>query len=257
VALEIGAWAVERSVLGWLDQLLMAPFFFLIALEIKRELVAGELRQPRAAVLPFAAAVGGSAVPAALFLLVNAGTPTAVAWGAPMATDVVTVLAVVGFLGDRVPVGVRVFLLSTGIVDDIAAIGKIAIAKPVLLGPGLALAAAALLCGLVLNRARVVAPAPYLVCGLVAWAGLLSTGAHAILAAVAVALTVPARARVDLDTVVGAVDGLTDSLRRTATKEKQLLMPEQQHTLERIAQLATEATPPCSDSSTRSCPSSA
>ena len=127
VVVGIGRYRFEESLLNVVNDGLMALFFFVIGLEIKREWVTGELRDRRAAVLPVVAAIGGMAVPALLYLAVDAGTAGSHGWGIPMATDIAFALGVVALLGSRVPASLKVFLLTLAIVDDLGAIVVIAV----------------------------------------------------------------------------------------------------------------------------------
>jgi len=122
-----GPWAVSESLQHWINDALMALFFFVVGLEIKRELACGELRDPRAATLPVMAAIGGMALPAGLFLLIAGTGEAARGWGIPMATDIAFAVGVLAVLGPRVPRGLKVFVLTLAIVDDIGAILVIAL----------------------------------------------------------------------------------------------------------------------------------
>ena len=174
---------------------LMAIFFFVVGLEIKRELVVGELRDRRAAALPFFAAVGGMVVPALLFLVVNAGDAAARrGWAIPMATDIAFVMGVIALLGRRVPPPLRLFLLTLAIVDDIGAIVVIAVFYTDQLAVGW-LAGALVLVGVIvaLRRLGVRAIWPYVLVGLPMWFCVLESGVHATIAGVALGLLTPAR----------------------------------------------------------------
>jgi NhaA family Na+:H+ antiporter len=124
---RLGAFEMVHSLQHWINDGLMAIFFFVIGLEVKRELVLGELRDPRQAVLPVAAALGGMLVPAGIFLLLQQGEPGARGWGIPMATDIAFVVGCLALLGSRIPRALRVLLLSLAIADDIGAILVIAV----------------------------------------------------------------------------------------------------------------------------------
>jgi NhaA family Na+:H+ antiporter len=128
VGISVGGWALDQSLLHWIDDGLMAIFFFVVGLEIKREILVGELQTLRKAALPMLGAVGGMAAPALLFLAINAGGAGARGWGVPMATDIAFALGVLALLGKRIPVGLRVFLAALAIGDDLGAIIVIAVA---------------------------------------------------------------------------------------------------------------------------------
>ena len=197
VEVRVGALQIAKPLLLWINDGLMAVFFFLVGLEIKREVLEGELSAPRQVVLPAAAAAGGMAVPAAIYAAINAGSPVALAgWAIPAATDIAFSLGVLSLLGNRVPAGLKVFLLTLAILDDLGAIVIIALFYAGNLAPAsLGIAAAALLALLALNRSGVASLAPYLFVGLVLWVSVLKSGVHATLAGVALAMFIPLRAR--------------------------------------------------------------
>jgi Na+:H+ antiporter, NhaA family len=192
--LGLGGVELAEDLRHWVNDALMAVFFFVVALEIKRELVAGELRSPRTAALPAIAALGGMAVPAALYLVVNGGREGVDGWGIPMATDIAFALGVVALLGSRVPSSLKLFLLSLAIVDDIGAIVVIAVVySEGIDGGALAVAGAAALGIVVLRRLRVDWPMAYLAIGVVLWVATYQSGVHATIAGVVVGLLTPAR----------------------------------------------------------------
>jgi NhaA family Na+:H+ antiporter len=173
---------------------LMALFFLLVSLEIKRELIFGGLRDPRDAALPAIAAAGGMAVPALIYTCFNLGGPGAGGWGIPMATDIAFAVAVVTALGDRVPLGGRLFLLTLAIVDDLGAIVVIALAYAEDLRlPWLAAAMGTVVAALILRQARVRALLPYMFLGVTGWAALHNSGVHATLIGVIFGFLTPAR----------------------------------------------------------------
>lgn len=187
-------WLVlSKSLLHWVNDLWMAVFFFLVGLEIKRELLDGELASRSQALLPVGAAIGGIAVPAILYALINLGDPVAQrGWAIPAATDIAFALGILALLGSRVPASLKVFLTAVAIIDDLGAILIIAffytdglsLSALIAAGVGLLVLAA-------LNRARVMAVGPYVVIGLVIWVLVYKSGIHATLAGVATALAIP------------------------------------------------------------------
>jgi len=187
-----GPAAITEDLQHWVNDGLMAVFFFVVGLEIKRELAVGELRDPRAAALPAAAAVGGVVVPALIFVALTSGAAGA-GWGIPMATDIAFAVGVLALLGDRVPAGAKLLLLSVAIVDDIIAISVIALfyTETVSLA-WLAGAAAGLALVVVLRLLGVTAIWPYAVVGVAVWAATLESGVHATIAGVALGLLTPA-----------------------------------------------------------------
>jgi Na+:H+ antiporter, NhaA family len=174
---------------------LMTLFFLLVSLEIKREMVFGELRDPKAAALPISAAIGGMIVPALIYLAFNVGTPAAGGWGIPMATDIAFAVAVVTSLGSRVPLGARLFLLTLAIVDDLGAILVIALFYSSGISFGWLIAAAATVAAAVLlTRIRVRALWVFILLGIVGWFALHESGVHATVIGVAFGMITPAYA---------------------------------------------------------------
>jgi len=183
---------VDLTLRQWVNDGLMTIFFFVVGLEIKRELVVGELRDPRAAALPAIAALGGMAVPAVIYLAFNAGHAGAKGWGIPMATDIAFVVGVVSLLGRRVPAGGKLFLLTLAIVDDLGAIAVIAIFYTSGLSLAwVAVALVAVAAAAYLTRIRVRSQVPYIVLAVACWYSLHESGVHATIAGVAFGLVCP------------------------------------------------------------------
>lgn len=194
VGFSVGEFVLRHPLKHWINDGLMVVFFLLIGLEVKREIVLGELRDLRAAALPFAAALGGMAVPAGLYLMFQWGEAGESGWGIPMATDIAFVVGCLALLGHRVPTGLRVFLLSLAIVDDLGAILVIAIGYTAELRLD-ALAAGIFGIGLVLGAAYVGirSISVYVLLGLGTWFGLHESGVHATVAGVVLGLLTPAK----------------------------------------------------------------
>lgn len=192
VNIGIGSASIDESLGHWVNDGLMTLFFFLISLEIKRELVTGDLRHPKRAALPIIAALGGIVLPIAIFLAITGGHD-AKGWGIPMATDAAFAIGVLALLGDRVGVGVKLFLVTIAVVDDVAAICVIAVAYTDHLSLGwLALAVAGLIGVGVTRLLGVRRILVYVPLGLFVWVATLESGVHATLAGVALALITPA-----------------------------------------------------------------
>jgi NhaA family Na+:H+ antiporter len=188
----IGDASIDETLGHWVNDGLMTLFFFLISLEIKRELVVGELRHPKRAALPIIAALGGIVVPIAIFFAVTGGHD-ARGWGIPMATDAAFAIGVLALLGDRISEGVKLFLLTIAVVDDVAAIAVIAVAYTDHLSLGwLVLAIAGLLVVAAMRALGVRRILAYVVIGIFVWVATFESGVHATLAGVALALLTPA-----------------------------------------------------------------
>jgi NhaA family Na+:H+ antiporter len=191
----VPGFALTKPLLLWVNDLLMAVFFLLVGLEIKRELLVGELDTPRKAVVPVVAALGGMVVPALVFRAVARDGPASAGWGIPMATDIAFALGCVKLLGGRVPAALVVFLTALAIVDDLGAILVIALFySEGVSGPALALAAAFVLGLVLMNRLGVRRPGLYVLAGLPLWVAALKSGIHPTVAGVIVGLSIPARA---------------------------------------------------------------
>ncbi len=195
VEIRIGPLHIAKPLLLWINDGFMAIFFFLIGLELKREVLDGELSDARKIVLPAFGAVGGMAVPAAIYAAFNWSDAVALkGWAIPAATDIAFALGVLALLGSRVPLSLRVFLVTIAIFDDVGAIAIIALFYTSDLSlSALAVALALMVPLLVLNRRGVTANAPYLLLGIVMWFSLLKSGVHATLAGIALALFIPMR----------------------------------------------------------------
>lgn len=207
LSIGLGNYHLTETLRHWINDGLMAIFFLLIGLEIKRELVTGELASPRRAALPLVAALGGAIVPALIYLAFNVGGSGAAGWGIPMATDPAFALGMLALLGRRIPLALRVFLTALAIVDDVVAVLVIAVVYAGGLSwPHLRIGAA-ILVGLVLaGRLGFHITLVYVVLGLGLWLVFLESGVHTSIAGVLLALTLPVR------TALGASGGVEGSL---------------------------------------------
>jgi NhaA family Na+:H+ antiporter len=198
VSVAAGDFALEKHLMHWVNDLLMALFFFLVGLEIKRELLVGELADRRKAALPAAAALGGMVAPALIYAGLNWGGEGSAGWGVPMATDIAFAVGLLGLLGPRVPLPLKVFLLALAIVDDIGAVAVIAVVYTQNLDlNAFLLALAGWGVALFYGRARVTRPIVYILLGLVVWYFMDVSGVHATVAGVLMAFAVPIRHGMD------------------------------------------------------------
>ncbi len=243
LSLRLGSLGLAEDLRHWVNDLLMALFFFVVGLEIKRELVHGDLREPRAAALPLLCAVGGMVVPALLYSLINAGGPGLPGWGIPMATDIAFALGVLALVGARAPAGLKVFLLTLAVVDDLGAILVIA----VFYSSGVAaswlwLAAGTVAAILVMRRLEIRALAPYVAAAGVLWLAVYASGVHATIAGVILGLLTPAwpfhPPEAVTEAAAGHLDGLRDRIPDGIADEGE------QTSLLEVQRLASEAVSP-------------
>ncbi len=242
----IGSFAIDKPILLWINDGLMAFFFFVVGLEIKREVLAGELSSLRKATLPIAAAIGGIVAPAAVYLAVNQGGAGARGWGVAMATDIAFALGVLLLLGSRVPTPLKVFLTALAIVDDICAILVIAVFYTDSISLG-SLAIGTVLIGVssLANFVGVRNSLVYFILGTLVWVAFLKSGIHATLAAVLMAMTIPARTRVDGELLVTRTEALMKELKQSGLPSGgRLLTTQQQHTLHNVERIVGHATAP-------------
>ncbi|MBO6608161.1 Na+/H+ antiporter NhaA [Altererythrobacter sp.] len=192
-----GGFVIEKPLLLWVNDGLMAVFFFLIGLEVKREVLDGQLSSWDKASLPLVAAIGGMAIPAIVYLAINSGTPENTAgWAIPAATDIAFALGILALLGPRVPVALKALLLAIAVIDDIGAITIIALFYTGEIDTTyLIMGGVVFLLMLAIGRMRVASAIPYVLLAILMWAFILKSGVHATLAGVAAALTVPMVAR--------------------------------------------------------------
>ncbi|MDJ0833952.1 MAG: Na+/H+ antiporter NhaA [Gammaproteobacteria bacterium] len=200
IGFNIGDWRLEHSLHHWVNDGLMWLFFFLVGLEIKREVLVGQLSVMRQAMLPIVAAIGGMVVPALLYVVFNLGSEGINGWGVPMATDIAFAVGVLVLLGSRVPKSLLTFLVALAIVDDLGAVAVIAIFyTDTLVWEALIIAAVLVGVLITFNRFGIGRPLPYFLVGTLLWMAFLESGVHATVAGILTAWTIPARSKFDVN----------------------------------------------------------
>lgn len=244
LTVDAGIFRISEDLQHWVNEALMAIFFFVVALEIKREVLHGELAGVRLAALPAAAALGGMIVPALLFAAFNAGGNGARGWGIPMATDIAFALGVLALLGNRIPSQLRLFLLALAIVDDMGAILVIALfyTNDLALG-SLGIAALLVLAILLMQRLRVRGFTPYALAGLALWVAVFESGVHATIAGVVLGLLTPSTPHLTARTFFDSARGLLSDFRRAfraRNAERTELLVEEMEALSRETEAPLE-----------------
>jgi len=233
INVSVGSFKIDKPLLLWINDGLMAVFFFVVGLEIKRELLVGELSSLRQALFPIAAALGGMLVPAAFYLILNANGSGEGGWGIPMATDIAFALGILALLGKRAPLPLKIFLTAVAIVDDIGAVLVIALFyTDKIVWASLGAAAIIFILLMILSRMGVRKPLPYALLGIALWVAFLKSGVHATIAGVLLAMTIPASTAIDrkgfLDRARQYLDqfekeGIKDGNNFTTKKQRALL----------------------------------
>lgn len=233
VQVSVGTFEIDKPLLLWINDGLMAVFFFVVGLEIKRELLIGELTSLKKALFPIAAAIGGMLVPAAIFLGMNTTGNGQSGWGIPMATDIAFALGILALLGKRAPLQLKIFLTAVAIVDDLGAVLVIAIFyTEKIVWASLAVAAVVFAILMFMQWIGVRKPLPYGLLGIVLWLAFLKSGVHATIAGVLLAITIPATTLIDRKGFLDQVryfldlferDGIRDGATFTTKKQRALL----------------------------------
>ena len=214
VSVTFGGKAFSLSVHHWINEALMALFFFIMGLELKRELLVGELSNPRNAALPIIAAVGGMVMPALVYFIINPSGHEANGWGVPMATDIAFAVGALSLLGARIPKNLLTFLIALAIADDLGAVAVIAIFYTYELN-FYALGAAGVITVLliVLNLGGIRHPLPYLGVGTFLWLAMLASGVHATIAGIILAFVIPIRPKFDPESLLEHIRNLIDKMK--------------------------------------------
>jgi NhaA family Na+:H+ antiporter len=229
LTIGLAGYALDHDLHFWVNDGLMAIFFFVVGLEIKRELLVGELASVRQAALPILGALGGVIAPALIYTALNFGGGGSAGWGIPMATDIAFVIGVMALLGNRVPLGLKVFLTALAIVDDIAAVLVIALfytAQIAWFGVGVAALCVVLL--LLANRMGVRHPLPYVLLGIILWLAVLHSGVHATIAGVLLAMTIPSRTEMNAPEFLQRCLGILKHFERCADSDQGVMTDEEQ-----------------------------
>lgn len=230
VGFSFGEFSFKMPLEMWINDVLMTIFFFSVGLEIKRELLVGELSSPKKALLPIFAALGGMLVPAAIYAFINGGTPSANGWGIPMATDIAFAIGILSLLGNRCPLSLKVFLTALAIVDDIGAIIVLAVFYPshALHLNYLIFAVVIILILLIINRSGVKSAAAYLIPGFFLFLCVFQSGIHATIAGVILAMTIPATTSINEVRFYVGTKSLLEKFKDAGNSEVQVLANSEQ-----------------------------
>lgn len=230
--IKIGNASLSMSLRAWINDALMAVFFFTVGLEIKRELLVGHLSSVRRAILPTVAALGGMLVPALIYALINKGTPTIGGWGVPMATDIAFAIGVISILGAKVPTSLKIFLTALAIVDDLGAIIVLAIFYPAHALELTYLIYVFVIMGglLLMNKFKLHLRFVYVFAGVLMWYFTFKSGIHATISGVLLAMCIPAKAEVNGAAFTTKISQLLNRFKVATLKDDDILTnPEEQH----------------------------
>lgn len=245
IAVSIDGHGLSQPLHVWINDGLMALFFFVIGLELKLEFMAGELSTAKKAALPMVAALGGMLVPAVIYFMINRGIPSENGWGIPMATDIAFALGLLSLAGKHIPTSVKVFLSALAVADDLGAVMVIAFFYTAQIDFVALVAGLSFLLVLgVGNLLGIRSTAFYLVLGIAVWLGFLFSGVHATIAGVLVAMMIPARTKIDEHDYVKCIRAYTNEFEKAIPQNGSLTTAEQHQTIEKIKQLSMDAETP-------------
>ncbi|MES0328293.1 MAG: Na+/H+ antiporter NhaA [Gammaproteobacteria bacterium] len=220
----VDGFQLSKSLHHWINDGLMAMFFFVIGLELKREILVGELADPKQAILPIIAAIGGMLVPVLIYISFNPEGHALSGWGVPMATDIAFALGTLALLGNRVPNKLLTFLVALAIVDDLGAVLVIAVFYTETINfVALAIAAALLLLLVALNLGGIRRPLPYMMVGVVLWIAMLQSGVHATLAGIFLAFTIPMRPKYNAESFLSHISEMVVHIKRAYQNETNIV----------------------------------
>ncbi len=247
LGISFGSFELKGSLNHWINDGLMTLFFFTVGLEIKREVLAGELSSVKKASLPIIAAVGGMIIPAIIYAIINYNNPDFIkGWGIPMATDIAFALGLMSLLGNKVNINLKIFLIALAIADDLGAILIIAVFYTESINTAQLINAAIFLIVLIgANRLGVRRTSFYAIVGLIGvWLSFIYSGVHASIAGILIALTIPVRAKVSEDSFINNLDKLLSKFKKEKPNDSTLLTQKQAHIIDDIGELSDKAHTP-------------
>ncbi len=215
---------ISKSLHHWINDGLMAIFFFVVGLELKREILVGELADPKQAIFPIVAAIGGMVVPVAIYMFINPEGHTFDGWGVPMATDIAFALGTLALLGSRIPKNLLTFLVALAIVDDLGAVMVIAFFYTETIDPIALISAGVLLSLLIaINLGGIRRPLPYVLIGIMLWVAMLMSGVHATLAGIFLAFTIPMRPKYDPQRLLSCITDITEQIKNETQEDPNII----------------------------------